>query len=149
MRPCALILSLLMLTGCNGVKQPTNYAQLGLVQVSGQIMVDGEPLSGGSVIFEAEDKTFSASETDSSGRYQLRFNSEQMGIPPGTKTVRISGRGLPSENDEGAEPDTKPKTKDSVPACYHKSSEIVVTVDDGHTSFDFDLLSDCSTRSAK
>ncbi len=150
-RECLPLLALL-LCGCSGVKQPTDYSKLGLVSVSGTITLEGEPLTGGSISFESEDKTFSASNIDSSGGYTLRFNSEQMGVTPGPKTVRIRAQSLPSEGGSDEEdPDAKPKATaaSGVSDCYDKASPIRVTVDASSSTFDFDLKKDCSTKQAK
>ncbi len=74
-------IAILLLCGCAGVKQSTDYSKLGLVTVSGTVFLEGQPLSGGSIYFESDDKTYSASNIDSSGQYSLRFNSEKMVSP--------------------------------------------------------------------
>lgn len=114
--------------------------------------LEGQPLSGGSIYFESDDKTYSASNIDSSGQYSLRFNSEKMGVTPGPKTVRIRTQAMPTEVGGSEEdPDAKPKAVVStgVPDCYDKASPIRVTVDASSSQFDFDLKKDCSTKLAK
>ncbi len=149
-----LLLSCVILSGCSGVKGPTDYSKLGLVEVSGTVALEGKPVTVGSISFEAADKTFSASNLDSSGGYLLRFNSEQMGVTPGDKIVRISGRPLAVESGEGGtgeggDPDAKSKESSPLPDCYGKDSPIQVKVDSSHTRFDFDLKKDCSVTAAK
>lgn len=145
-------IAILLLCGCAGVKQSTDYSELGLVTVSGTVFLEGQPLSGGSIYFESDDKTYSASNIDSSGGYSLRFNSEQLGVTPGPKTVRIRTQAMPTESGGSEEdPDAKPKAVVStgVPDCYDKSSPIRVTVDASSSQFDFDLKRDCSKKLAK
>ncbi|RLS56634.1 MAG: carboxypeptidase regulatory-like domain-containing protein [Planctomycetota bacterium] len=154
MRFIPALICLAFISGCSELKQSTDYSKLGLVSVTGTVMLDGQPVTSGSIVFEADDKTFSASDLDSSGRYALRFNSEQMGVPAGEKTVRINGRPLPREassGGEGHDPDARPKADvvSSVPVCYDQESKIRVSVAAGTLVFDFDLKSDCTTTTAR
>jgi hypothetical protein len=68
-----------------GCKQgwEADYSQLGLVEVSGRITLDGTPLADSTVIFECPDKTYSFGKTDGQGNYSLMFNTEQSGALPG------------------------------------------------------------------
>lgn len=147
-----ILIAMLLLCSCAGVKQSTDYSKLGLVTVSGTVFLEGQPLSGGSIYFESDDKTYSASNIDSSGQYSLRFNSEKMGVTPGPKTVRIRAQAMPTEAGGSEEdPDAKPRAVVStgIPDCYDKASPIRVTVDASSSQFDFDLKNDCSTKVAK
>ncbi len=129
---CLLVLS--PLVGCGGPKR-ADYSSLGLVNVTGTVRLDGAPLAGATVVFENEDLTFSQATTDSAGRYRLMFNSEQPGIAPGTKKVRISS--LSSHGDaapaEGRE--------ERVPARYNTQSQETVEVTSDQRTFDFDVQS--------
>lgn len=147
------LLGLLLLaeTGC-GPGLDADYSAIGLVPVSGTITLDGKPLAGAVVFFEASDLTQSYAETDESGHYQMRFNSEIDGVPPGPKTVRISTTASTGEEEESdelqADPDARPaakQTSEKVPDCYHRDSKLRVTVDESRSQYDFDLRSDCST----
>lgn len=154
MRFIPAFICLAVISGCSELKQSPDYSKLGLVSVTGTVTLDGQPVTAGSIVFEADDKTFSASDLDSSGRYVLRFNSEQWGVTPGEKTVRISGRPLPNEareGGEGADPDSQSKEKSvsSIPACYDQKSMIRLSVATGKSVFDFDLKSDCTTTTAR
>jgi hypothetical protein len=151
MRSVTILTLFLLLCGCNGVKQPTDYSKLGLVMVQGTVTLEGQPVTSGSVTFEAEDRTFSAANLDANGHYELRFNSEQMGVTPGAKTVRISSRAVPTEGGDGDDPDQKPKAAaaSEVPSCYSGKSPIHVTVEASRTRYDFDLKKDCSTTGAQ
>ncbi|MBI1312314.1 carboxypeptidase regulatory-like domain-containing protein [bacterium] len=136
----AMLFLILLLTGCGG--QKPDYGSLNLVDVSGTVTLDGEPLAGAAVLFESKDQSFSYAETDSSGHYLLQFNSEISGVMPGPKTVRIRSTGLafedgseePSESDEGDGPER-------VPARYNSASELTVTVSESERRFDFELTS--------
>jgi hypothetical protein len=70
-----------------------DYSNLGLVEVSGRITLDGTPVTESTVIFECPDKTYSFGTTDAQGNYSLMFNSEQSGALPGPKVVRIQSGG--------------------------------------------------------
>ena len=133
--------------GCGGSIHP-DYSQLGLVDVSGTVTLDGQPLSGAEVAFEAPDGTYSAGVTDSSGNFDLMFNTEKSGCLTGEKTVRIRMAGNPEgmgeapddagNSDEGGKQKAAPG---KIPAAYNKESTLKATVDADHTSFQFDLKS--------
>lgn len=147
------VLVTLTAAGC-GSGLDADYSKIGLVPVSGTVTLDGEPLAGAVVFFEARDLTRSYATTDAAGRYQMQFNSEVTGVPPGPKTVRISTAASTGEDaDEASEeleedPDARPtadQAVEKVPPCYHRNSTLQVTIDDSRTQYDFDLRSDCST----
>ena len=153
----------LSLVGC--VRKPTaDYAGFGLLDVSGTVQLDGEPLSGAVVTFDAPDGTFSYAMTDDRGGYTLKFDSLAEGVPPGPKTVRISTSrkllGLNAEEDGGeqaSDGEAKPRKRagrrsqtpaapappagERVPAKYNQDSGLLVHVDESQTRFDFDLHS--------
>ncbi len=131
--------------GCGGPPRP-DYSSLDLGDARGQVTLDGEPLAGALVLFEAQDLSFSHARTDDNGRYRLMFNSEQAGVSRGLKTVRIwSSRTLPgldeAAGEEGEDPDMQPKQPERVPARYNVRSTLTVTVEDDSQTFDFDLES--------
>ncbi len=135
--------------GCRDQLQP-EYEKLGLVDISGRVTLDGQPLSNCTVIFEESEFLYSSGVTDSNGNYKLMFDSRKSGIVPGEKTVRFKA-GVPAkENTSGAEeedPDAKPTAanRPAIPDCYGKESKLKVTVSGNDSSFNFDLKSDCST----
>lgn len=148
----ALSLALMILAGCEaGIR--TDYSSLNLVDVSGVVTLDGEPLADALVVFESEDLTLSSARTDADGAYSLQFNSEQSGVTPGPKTVRISTTGSldeeagAGEDGEGGDPDqaTVASESEAVPACYNTESRLRVDVRSDTRQFDFALQSDCST----
>lgn len=138
---CSLFLGALR---CGGVR--TDYSKVELASVQGTIQVDGQPLVGAIVSYEAPDRTFSIAETDESGSYKLMFNSEKAGVTPGPKIVRIRTQGgLGEEESAGEDKQTTKVDAETIPPCYNVKSQLKVAVAEGSQHFDFDLLSDCST----
>ena len=136
---------LILISGCGG--PAADYSGLNLVNATGTVKLDGQPLSGAVVMFEAVDGQFAYGMTDSSGSYSLQLDSEKKGVVPGEKTVRISTTkkilGLnTSEGGGEADPATAKKDKsEKVPEKYNKASELKVTVSPEKTVYDFDLAS--------
>ena len=150
-----LLAGVCLAAGCDGRAVDTDYSVLGLVAVSGTVWLDGTPLAAAVVTFEAADRTYSWARTDADGRYVLMFNSEQPGVTPGQKTVRISLFGSLGESEANIEggqspDDLAPGQSESpesevVPDCYGSESGIVVEVTADSRTIDFHLDSDCST----
>lgn len=141
-----ILFAIVGFSGCDTTVK-TDYSKLGLVDVSGTVTLDGQPLSGATVIFETPDMKYSYGETDSSGNYTMMFNSEQSGVTTGHKTVRIVTGTVGDEGEGGEEEEGQEEavsTSMTVPACYNKKSSIEVEVESSGT-FNFDLKSDCST----
>lgn len=136
--------------GCGGPSS-ADYASLRLVDISGTVTLDGQPLTDVAVQFIDVDQTYCTGVTDRSGRYTLMLDSRKSGIIPGDKTVRISSR-VPASADAvvGEEnPDAKLKGSDKVPACYNIHSNLKIKVTQSDSAMDFDLKSDCSTTTFK
>lgn len=135
--------SLLILSvGCGGSIN-ADYSNLDLVNVSGTVTLDGQPLPGATVAFEAPDGTYSSGVTDASGAFDLMFNTEKSGCLTGDKIVRIQFK-TDSENPDGeseAEGSTANQSSIKIPEQYNKKSTLEVTVDANHTTFEFDLKS--------
>jgi hypothetical protein len=138
-----------------------DYGKLGLVEVSGTITLDGQPLSQAAVFFINEaDSTHSYGVTDQAGHYTLMLDSRKSGVIPGLRRVQIatdknplgdSGfSGQVAETGEEEDPDAAPKRSqnEKVPACYNERSKLKVEVTDNDTKMDFELKSDCTTVSA-
>ena len=132
----------MLLTGCGNVVR-TDYAQLGLVQVWGTVTLDGQPLVGGIVEFVSPDQSYSIGKTDDRGRYEMMFNSEQKGVPPGPKVVRVSSSGsLVAEDSspvEGAA--VSVSSRELVLACYNADSQLTVVIVGRSQRVDFELHS--------
>jgi hypothetical protein len=131
--------------GCGG----PDVERVPLVRVRGKVTLDGKPLKQAVVVFESADGSFSYAETNSWGRYDLRFDSQTRGVTPGTKTVRVSMNrrihGLNS-NDEGAPGDKaggsfRKQPPERVPEKYNVQSTLTVDVKPAAGTFNFDLTS--------
>jgi hypothetical protein len=140
----------LILNGCSTA--PTaGYDSIELLQVSGDVTLDGQPLPGAVVTFEAEDGQFSYGLTDDSGSYRLQLDSDMEGVRPGKKIVRISTtrKILGLNADEGsaetppdeAAPAGDQQSGERVPAKFNSESALVAEVTADQTNFDFDLRS--------
>jgi hypothetical protein len=128
--------------GCGGPPKP-DYSSLDLCDAHGRVTLDGDPLSGALVLFEAQDLSFSYALTDDSGRFQLMYNSEKTGVSKGPKTVRIwSSRGIPGLDEAGELGEETWKNRpERVPARYNVDSELTVSVGESSHEFDFQLES--------
>jgi len=128
---CGLLAASLLVTlGCGG---PTaDYSALGLVNVSGTVTMDGSPLEGVTVVFEAADGQFSSGVTDAGGRYTLRIDSDHTGVTPGEKTVRVTSRPLSEEwGEEGEESAAEVaggRSSEQIPVRYNRESELRMVV---------------------
>ena len=123
--------------GLCGCEQATDYSSLDLVDVTGKVTLDGQPLAGATVRFEGPPLRFSEGVTDAEGKYKLMYDSNQAGCTPGEKTVRITS-GAASE--EGADPDSA-KASGTIPATYNSQSTLKADVSESNKTFDFDLKS--------
>jgi hypothetical protein len=139
-------LVLFLSAGCGG--PAADYSQLNLVNASGTVTLDGQPLPGAVVMFEAPDGQFAYGMTDAGGGYSLQLDSEKKGVVAGEKTVRISTtkKILGLNASEGGESDPATAKKEAasgekVPEKYNKASELKLTVSPDQTVYDFDLTS--------
>ena len=140
------LFALITLAGVTGCGNPldADYSELQLVTVSGTVTLDSRPLAGARVTFESDDQTYSYGITNESGSYTLMFNSEQEGVTPGKKSVRITMGGVLEDSDEGDESGSEePSTRSDVtiPDIYNSRSTLTETVQSGSQTFDFDLKS--------
>ena len=158
-------LTIICFAGCD-TSPGIDYSKVELVSVSGKVTLDGNPVPYAVVTFESVDTvSFSGGVADESGYYELRFDTNKMGVPPGKKLVQIGTArkilGISSDSEAGdaaaeesgdGEPgdDLREQASrvEAVPECYHKDSKLFVTVDDSSSVFNFDLKSDCSTIGA-
>ena len=127
-----------------------NYEAANLVQATGTVKLDGQPLSNAVVTFESpQNGTQSYAMTDASGSYRLQFDSAMTGVTQGEKLVRISTTrkilGLnQSEGGGETDPANEPKadrSQEVVPAEYNRKSQGIVDVVPSRTVYDFDLKS--------
>ena len=152
------LLSLGLLVGCGGPPGP-DYGKLNLIEVSGQVSMNGIALSDATIEFvDPKSNSYSYGYTGSDGKYSLMFDSRKSGIMAGEKIIRIRS-GKPAgvlevasgSMEEAGDPDeavaaSKPST--IVPKCYRDDSKIRVNVSPSTREFNFDLATDCSTIAA-
>ena len=122
---------------CAGCGQSDGYAELGLVEVTGNVTLDGQPLPGAQVAFEGEDKRVATGTTDASGKFVLMYDSQTPGALPGPKTVRITTAAAEVEGGGAAEGAVVAAEK--IPARYNTKSELKADVSASSKSFNFDL----------
>lgn len=137
-----LITAGLTIIGC-GFGPSANYSRMELLSVGGTVSLDGQPLSGAVVAFDdAADGSFSYGLTDSSGKFQLQFDSKKRGAKPGSKVVRINTSrkilGLNTDQETG---DTDEAVIERIPEKYNKESVLLVDVASDKTNFIFNLKS--------
>lgn len=132
----SVLCSVLVLTGC----QSDGYAELGLVEVTGKVTLDGQPLPNANVVFESADKGTASGVTDSSGNYSLMYDSETPGATPGPKTVRITTLNVGVEGGGAAE-GAAPAGKERLPAKYNVQSELKADVSAANKVLNFELKS--------
>ncbi|MEN9554035.1 MAG: hypothetical protein RLZZ232_321 [Planctomycetota bacterium] len=153
-------ISAILLAGCSATNS-IDYGKVSLVDVSGTVTLDGQPLAAAVITFEDPSTgNFSFARTDASGQYTLQFDSEKDGVTPGRKVVRLSTTRsiLGLRGEEGEETGESPsegsaksaeRKQELVPDCYNTTSKLNVEITTESGTVDFDLKSDCSTTSAK
>lgn len=131
-----LAITAFMLTGCGGAQDDLPE----LSAVTGIITLDGQPLSGASVVFESQEegRGISAAQTDEQGHYELMFGAgTYAGAKPGKHLVRIKTEKVTTD-DAGNET----RSKELLPPKYNYNTELVVTVTTEKTEgYDFELKS--------
>jgi hypothetical protein len=145
-----LVLSLVCVVGCGDTG--ADYSKVELISVGGKVTLDGQPLAGAVVTFDAPDGQFAYGLTDAGGAYALQLDSQKSGCTPGPKTVRISTArkiiGLNAAEGEGAaevgeaNPEaSKSAVAEKVPPRYNAKSELKADVSASQKTFDFALQS--------
>lgn len=104
-----------------------------LVNVEGEVTLDGHPVEGATVLFRPAQGRPSAGKTNSKGRYVLRYTAERLGAVPGMHSVAITTMS-DDDDDEGAK-------KESIPARYNRKSELRVEVASDTKEQNFELQS--------
>jgi hypothetical protein len=151
-RGCSLglVLGLACVIGCGDTG--ADYSKVELLSVGGKVTLDGQPLAGAVVTFDAPDGQFAYGLTDAGGAYSLQLDSQKSGCTPGPKTVRISTArkiiGLNAAEGEGAaevgeaNPEaSKGAVAEKVPPRYNAKSELKADVSASQKTFDFALQS--------
>ncbi len=118
-----------LVVGCG----PQSEGMPELAAVTGTVTMDGKPLPGASVTFEAAGGATSFATTDADGRYELNYIRSQKGAGIGLNTVRI-------ETATDAPP--SPGWRDPIPAVYNRRSTLQADVQQGEPNIiDFALES--------
>ena len=137
-----LALGAVLAAGC---EQPSDYSSLELVEVTGQVTMDQQPLPGVTVRFEGPPRRFSEGQTDGEGKYLLMYDSTKPGCTPGEKVVRIvrgGGEGSDEEGPvEGPDGQVIAAPVQTIPAAYNSASTLNASVSASNKTFNFDLKS--------
>jgi hypothetical protein len=137
--------------GCSSTSSP-DYSELGLVELSGRVLLDGQAMPNVEVrLVTAEDGIYSYGVSDDNGRYSLMFDSRTRGIIPGKKQVvvvnasaKAEGGSMEEEEGEETEGASKKKGGSRIPKCYGRDSKYIVEVVGTSNAFDIELKADCS-----
>src|SRR5262245_26807017 len=121
-----LIISALLLTGCGGPEHPD------VGRVSGVVMLDGQPLTEATVMFQPTQGRASVATTDSAGKYTLIYLDGVPGALLGSHKVIIRTE-IPGEDGQA------PIAKEKLPKKYHAESELTAEVKPGSNKLDFEL----------
>ncbi|TWT35367.1 hypothetical protein KOR34_02580 [Posidoniimonas corsicana] len=129
----------------------------GLVEVSGVVTMDGEPLTTGRVEFFPDSGRPASGQIDSEGRYQLSTYEKGDGAKPGNYVVTVTSRIVPDEGvsyksmeDElrgvqsgSRAPSGPAKVKWLAPQKYSNrtTSDLTAEVSDGGAEIDLNLQS--------
>jgi len=128
MRLCAMLLALLVCAGCSSD---------GLVDASGEVKLDGKPLSMGTVSFYPADGKgpSSAAVLKEDGHYTVR-------AAPGRKRVEILGYKKVGQKRHTEDDPSSPIvdiTEQIVPERYNAKSELTCEIVSGPNDLNFDL----------
>lgn len=127
--------TLLLFAGCG---QHDGYAELGLVEVSGTVTLDGNPLANAKVNFEGDDKRTATGTTDAAGKYALMYDSQTRGTTPGPKIVRIT---TVEVGEGGGAAEGAAVAKEILPARFNQKSELKADVSASNKTLNFELKS--------
>lgn len=141
-----LVFASLFCIGCGG---GSDYVVPELMEVSGTVTLNDEPLTNASVIFTPQPGTSGTGAigvTDSSGKYTLKHKSDKPGIESGKYYVTFSKWAMP---DGSPIPDGKTaadvEAKDIIPKKYRDVTELgpknIAEVKAKGDTFDFQLKS--------
>lgn len=91
---CGLLVALLPLAGCTGSDRPD------LVPVSGQVLIDGEPVADASLQFIPSGSRPARAKTDAQGNFTLTTFKDGDGCVPGTHQVVVVAVTNPSPTEQ-------------------------------------------------
>lgn len=122
------LLLVALATVCCGCQSKPNSAE-----VSGVVMLDGEPLAKAEVIFTPDEGRASFGITNEQGGYALIFTGTKKGAMPGTHRISITTAVVDFDGDGSP-------AREIVPAKYRgPESELIQEVKPGKNTIDFDL----------
>ena len=132
---CSVVL---VLAGCGGESGPD------LIDVSGVVTLDGEPLPNATVRFVPEESAgdnmrAATGETDDDGEYTLEYSLSRSGALPGKYKVAISTFREASIGEDGLDVPGKPE---KVPVVYNGETTLSADVSEENAVHDFALKSD-------
>lgn len=124
-----------------GCSSEGDYSSLNLVEVTGKVTLDGNPLGGAQVAFSGTDGHTPMGVTNDAGEYRLFYDSSHPGCTPGQKLVRITkGSTVEGADPEGTTDEGTP-ISEPIPAIYNRESKLSADVSPSNRTFNFDLLS--------
>lgn len=123
----------LMTSSCGSSKQ---HDQPDLGEVTGVVVLDGNPVEGVSVQFIPEKGRSSNGLTNEKGRFELSYLPQTKGAKVGKHKVIIQ---TPVSEDE-FDPEA-PKPVEKIPAKYNTKSTLTAEVKAGENQLDFELTS--------
>lgn len=147
-RAIALGLCAPLLLAAAGCQSEDRFSSLpDLVPVSGTVTLDGEPLSGASLMFLPVGATKGQTcygATDASGRYELMVSKEHVGAPVGEFEVVVNKWVMPDGSDfpkDATVPPGEAGAKELLPPHYTTEgmSKLKATVPAGGGEINFDL----------
>lgn len=89
-RPVAMLLGLLALLPLAGALVGCSDGRPERLEVSGQVLIDGEPLTYGTIRFVPKGARPSNGKLDANGRFTLTCYGDADGVVPGTHQVQVN-----------------------------------------------------------
>jgi hypothetical protein len=136
------LLGLLLFVGCSSGR---DYSDLKLVEVTGEVTLNGQPLPDATVRFEGPPGRFAEGMTDPAGKFRLLYDSTKAGCTPGEKVVRITSGSAGEGSEEGSPIEGADgqviQQVQTIPAAYNTASKLSANVSPGNQTFRFDLKS--------
>ncbi|MDO4558170.1 MAG: carboxypeptidase-like regulatory domain-containing protein [Planctomycetia bacterium] len=142
---CVAVVALF--SGCG----PAN--PLGVVDVSGTVTLDGQPVEGATVTFRAEDGTFGSGRTKADGTYIVTMAASPVpGLPKGSYKVKVVKKDIPpidmeklasgSGPDSGSADQKKTEIADLLPKKYDSfDSGLTANIEGATSDCNFELTS--------
>ena len=118
-----LLLTVLILPGCSDGPA--------VAPVTGTVTHDGEPLAGAMIEFQPDKGAPSYGYTDENGRYEIQYQTDQMGALLGHHYVSVTTAGEKTD----PKTDTTINVPESVPRKYNDPTELEFEVERGQNQF--------------